>query len=348
MNPSNWTWRGHDSQYEKINEAEDSSSEFGTEQTGFISPKIHQRTFSAAFWIGTALNFVVFLLSITLFVTSFRISPNAAAKVLSQHCTSSRLRILCSWWLTENLAPFLDAVTLKIKDVKVNGTLFPPEKPSFSRAEPGMPDAEAIWERFEPSGFFPITRDELVRIGKDPEVSVKFPNEVYGFGEEAYVASFDTLHKIHCLNELRKSTFWNYPDMQQYFSGSDHDLSYRNQSHTKKWWIHLRHCVDLVAQDLICHADADLVTYTWRDMQPQPYPDMSINKKCRDLNQLMDYNDANKVDIKLYSKVQKYRPELDTKLLPHEKQWYLQNGFQDSTLFPNGEGFDEYWKDHEE
>lgn len=201
----------------------------------------------------------------------------------------------------------------------------------------------------------PVTREQLIKMGKDPSTAVKFPDSIFGLGDDAYIGSLDVQHKVHCLNELRKSAFARYPtlDEHHYFSGTDHDLSYRNRTHSKLWWLHLRHCVDILAQDLICHADSELMTYTWRDNDGAgpvsgwdgliPFPDMSINRKCRDWDQLIKWQDERKVDIDLYVNELRYDPNGDTKLVPNERQHYEKYGFEDSVLFPNGEGFEEYF-----
>lgn len=89
---------------------------------------------------------------------------------------------------------------------------------------------------------FPLSKDDVIALGKDPKEVALYPDEVFGLGEDAYIGSLDSLHKMHCLNELRKMTFENY--------GNKTDAE-----HGRLWWVHLRHCVDMLAQDLLCYAD---------------------------------------------------------------------------------------------
>ena len=111
-------------------------------------------------------------------------------------------------------------------------------------------EAEKVWETFEKFDTFPITYDDIIALGKDPDTAVRYPNENFGLGEEAYVASLDVQHKIHCLNELRKMTFADY-----------NKSAPKKKVHGQLWWIYLRHCVDMLTQDILYHTDADIVIY---------------------------------------------------------------------------------------
>ena len=127
----------------------------------------------------------------------------------------------------------IESKTISFQHVQLNGTLWPSENPSWSRKEIGDPEAEAVWETFELIDTFPITRDDVIALGKDPETVVRYPDENFGLGAEAYVAALDIQHKIHCLNELRKMAFIDYGKTTP--SG---------KAHGQLWWIHLRHCLE--------------------------------------------------------------------------------------------------------
>jgi hypothetical protein len=167
-----------------------------------------------------------------------------------------------------------------------------------------------MWESFEEMPTFPITREEILALGKDPETSARFPDGEFGLGDEAYIASLDVLHKIHCLNELRKMTFADY--------GEDTPTK---KGHGRLWWVHLRHCVDMLTQDTICHADADLITYRWVDTQDKPFPDFSINRQCRSLDAVLEYRDEHMVDMEQYVSMEK--PESGVTTVPMEPGYYV-------------------------
>ena len=179
----------------------------------------------------------------------------------------------------------------------------------WSRKEIGDPEAEKVWETFEKLDTFPITYDDIIALGKDPDTAVRYPNENFGLGEEAYVASLDIQHKIHCLNELRKMTFADY-----------NKSAPKKKAHGQLWWIHLRHCVDMLTQDILCHADADIFTYRWMDTQPNPFPDFSINRQCRDLDDVLQYRDNHKVEIEKYKAMKK--PKSGVTQVAAEPEYY--------------------------
>ena len=104
----------------------------------------------------------------------------------------------------------IESETISFHHVQLNGTIWPAENPSWSRKEIGDPEAEAIWETFEQISPFFITRDDVIALGKDLETVARYPDEDFGLGEEAYIAALDIQHKIHCLNELRKTAFSDY------------------------------------------------------------------------------------------------------------------------------------------
>ena len=214
---------------------------------------------------------------------------------------------------------------IKYHDVQLNGTFWPPANPSFSRLEPG-PEADAAWQKLESKStdVFPISRQDVINLGKDPETVARFPDEDWGMGSDAYVASLDTLHKMHCLNEVRKMAFEDY--------GEENPTK---KQHGELWWIHLRHCVDMLAQDIMCHADADVLTYNWMDTQSHPFPDFSINRKCRDFGALLAWHQERKVDMERYYRIQ---PERE-RLVQAEDEYYEKFGFEGSELFPGGKGW---------
>ncbi|KAL8712175.1 MAG: hypothetical protein Q9220_003609 [cf. Caloplaca sp. 1 TL-2023] len=209
----------------------------------------------------------------------------------------------------------------------MNGTLFPPANPSFSRLEPG-PATDDLWEPFEPSDVFPITKADVIGLGKDPNLVARFPDEIFGLGDDAYMAAFDSLHKTHCLNELRKMTFEGYGDAKP-----------RKRRHGRLWWFHLRHCVDMLMQDQLCHADADIITFNWVDTQSHPWADMSINRKCRDWTQMIQWGTDRFVPLDKVKSYTKITAGDDISVLPFEWGYYAQYGFDGSEMFPNGTGY---------
>ena len=55
--------------------------------------------------------------------------------------------------------------------------------------------------------MFATTREDVIALGKHPEITTRFPDGTSGADFGAYVASLDVLHKLHCLNGVRKMNF---------------------------------------------------------------------------------------------------------------------------------------------
>lgn len=90
-------------------------------------------------------------------------------------------------------------------------------------------------------------------------------------------------------------------------------------------------------QDQLCHADADVIVYNWVDTQQYPWPDMSINRKCRSWDQMLEWGQDRYLDL---GKLRGLTKPKGAKQLPFERGYYQWFGFEGSDLYPNGTGYD--------
>ena len=116
-----------------------------------------------------------------------------------------------------------------------------------------------------------VSSADLIKLGKDPSVSVKIPEE-YGIGDDAYAIETDMLHKIHCLNRIRKDVYFDY-----YWG---HVYPDRNTTELHQW--HTNHCIYILLQALMCDASTDIIPLVWRQVNDRPAQDFNINRKCGD------------------------------------------------------------------
>lgn len=250
--------RDSDSDIEKTlleNTSAETSSRGSLETGEIYTPRHSSNSRYARFpqgWLFlTAINLLMLVASLLNWKGIWRgLERNPCLKETSYYCMS---RVPYSKRQLTLLAPILDAQDIALHEVRMNGTLFPPTDPSWSRLPFGDPVGEAMWESFERVPPFPITREQVVALGKDPETVARLEDDYWGMGDDMYIASLDIQHKVHCLNELRKMAFADFGDDAP-----------KKKTHGQLWWIHLRHCTDMLAQDMLCHADADLVTYNVR------------------------------------------------------------------------------------
>ncbi|PLB53338.1 hypothetical protein P170DRAFT_351640, partial [Aspergillus steynii IBT 23096] len=166
----------------------------------------------------------------------------------------------------------------------INGTLLSPPNPSVARQEPSE-ENDAEWLKYNLTPLFGLTRDEIIKLGKDPEAAARYDREHYGLDEDIYVGKLDVSHQIHCLDSIRQKAFADYPG---YHPEHSHHRK-REWNETTKGWIHLGHCVDMLLQFLLCNSDPTVLAFTYVEGQQAPWPDFKINRQCRDFNSLVEW-----------------------------------------------------------
>ncbi|KAI4196530.1 MAG: hypothetical protein LQ350_006513 [Teloschistes chrysophthalmus] len=155
-----------------------------------------------------------------------------------------------------------------------------------------------------------VSEEEVLRAGKTTE-AIRIP-ERFGGG---FLASVEVQHHLHCVvsslyffffcftdrpctpsilffnhsnevhqlnltptqNFLRKSLF----SPAYYHPPSPHaSLEFTDPPSTIA--THQAHCVEMLRQFVMCHADVGIITHRWVEGHPRPYPDFNTWHKCRD------------------------------------------------------------------
>ncbi|KAI1105459.1 hypothetical protein F4804DRAFT_128701 [Jackrogersella minutella] len=248
-------------------------------------PKRHHLWTSAAILL-TITNIVLFVISLTLFSASRSRNTQLNAE-LRQASTYS---------------PVFDRVDLEMKPRVVQGTLFPAKEGASIARELPNPTADELWDEWELSRFYPLTRDDILRMGKDPSTVTKLEDAEWGMGDDAYVGAFDVYHQIHCLNTLRHNAYRSY-----------YHLKARNHSVMGLPEIHINHCVDILLQALQCSGNMNMMTYHWVAGQDYPQPDMSINRQCINFDKLTAFRKENGLDLDKYVDIMKKSLHPDVK-----------------------------------
>jgi hypothetical protein len=75
----------------------------------------------------------------------------------------------------------------------INGTLFAIEEKSIAREEPN-PENDAAWHQYEKVLTHVVTREEIIRLGKDPDTVARFDNDYWNLGDDAYMVQLDVMH----------------------------------------------------------------------------------------------------------------------------------------------------------
>lgn len=70
---------------------------------------------------------------------------------------------------------------------------------------PPSKEVDDAWHSLYTNSILLLTESEIRQMGKNPEEHVHLPeNEDFGYRERRWLAKFDHIHLIHCLNMVRK------------------------------------------------------------------------------------------------------------------------------------------------
>jgi Mycotoxin biosynthesis protein UstYa len=183
------------------------------------------------------------------------------------------------------IAPLFDEIDLLPRMLKFNGMIH--DNSSVFRGDPS-PEVDRAWDLVSAEGreIILVPATAVLQSNMDPSVSVKAP-PAWDYGDNAYIAQVDVFHQIHCLNELRKEIDFDYYYRDKYPGGI------APKEH--KW--HKKHCLHILLQNLMCHADVDSITHKWihytgvsgENGRPfvEPIADFNVVKQCRNFNGLL-------------------------------------------------------------
>lgn len=244
-------------------------------------------------------NLIFFLLS--MFILLFSIIhvknitqnvDNSLLKKTSSYCTSSsslppRTELTLP-------APILDKIPISLRETRTHGNFFADDPPSLFQLPPS-PEVDAAWDRISDTHAVVLSREEILAMGRDPAEQWRFPEE-YGYGDEAYMGLLDVFHHLHCLNALRQAAHPEYYFNKTQTHHSHHERSEPGQVHFTRGG-HDLHCQYILLQFILCHADVGLVTFNKVEGVKGPMADFSIDHKCRDFGQIMDWKLQNQVNV---------------------------------------------------
>ena len=81
-------------------------------------------------------------------------------------------------------SPMLDRFDFTPTTNKINGTLYPSrDGGSIARHQPNPAD-DAIWEEWELTRVYPVTRSELIKMGTDPSTVSKLEDSLWGLDDD--------------------------------------------------------------------------------------------------------------------------------------------------------------------
>lgn len=171
------------------------------------------------------------------------------------------------------------------------GHLATADAPDHIYRQPQSVEVHDAWVNLTDTAIFPITRNEVIRLGKDPDYAVKAPEE-WGWPKDSYLASLEVFHHLHCLDVLRRNLLHHYHVYWGVRFGFSPNLV---------WTWHLTHCLDILRQHLMCNADTAMFIYSYVEGQTEPQGDFTVQKKCINFDQIHEWNYKKRQDNLLHS-----------------------------------------------
>lgn len=111
------------------------------------------------------------------------------------------------------------------------------------------------------------------RMGRNPIEHSHIPmDEDFGYGDKRYLAKFDHIHAIHCLNRIRR---WVHSD--HYFP-RDKPKTIGLVYVDHRGLVYVDHCIRSVLENLRCHVDYGLFTYKWFEGEDAPMADFQVDR----------------------------------------------------------------------
>ncbi|TVY24103.1 hypothetical protein LHYA1_G007966 [Lachnellula hyalina] len=188
----------------------------------------------------------------------------------------------------------------------VQGALFNEDDILF-RQDPS-PEVDDAWKTLTDIGVVIITGEEVAKLDKDPKETVKVPPS-WGHGDDAHLAQPDGQHALHCLNALRR-----YAYREEYFPTQTKCPSNATSKIALQPYhqAHLSHCLHILLQTLTCDFSTDMITHKWMATQKFPFPDFSINKKCKDHSKLLEWQTREKISVEMWVEISERGPSKET------------------------------------
>ncbi|KAJ4294437.1 hypothetical protein N0V90_008127 [Kalmusia sp. IMI 367209] len=278
------SWFARSQRYEKIAPGE--SSEDVSQQSRILpfAAQIHRNA-------ATHIN-LLFLVANIIFL--------AATLWTAQHINSANSLLK----RTNTYTPLLHQYDFSFQRVKNNASLF--NNPYSIYKDDPSPAVDDAWDAIADTPVLAISKDDVLKMGKDPEYVVGVPEEFgkaripdhciddkltmrsEGYGPNKYFAVNDGQHLIHCLNEVRKFAYYDYYYLPAYGNASNLPRLVA---------AHRSHCVGVLLDALTCQPSLNMVVWEWMEGMREPWPDFNVWRKCQDYGLFYEWQKGAQVEI---------------------------------------------------
>ncbi|KAI0022069.1 hypothetical protein F4780DRAFT_735450 [Xylariomycetidae sp. FL0641] len=134
-------------------------------------------------------------------------------------------------------------------------------------------DVDERWEYISRVGDTMISRDEMLDLGLNPDISLAITDPE---GKPGYRVAIEVFHQLHCLNLLRQHVYKDhYAPMGGDTAAPHKDLE-----------GHLDHCIDALRQFVMCQGDVGVFSFNYPFNDGDPWPDYSTPHTCRNFESI--------------------------------------------------------------
>ncbi|KXS98081.1 hypothetical protein AC578_1474 [Pseudocercospora eumusae] len=128
------------------------------------------------------------------------------------------------------------------------------------------------------ANFITVPVSEGPTHGLDVHRHVILPHKING--EDHFIATFEVVHQLHCLDMLRQNLWWNRDWYKEHHESDAPETM-------KK--IHINHCLDMLRHRLMCTADRGFVAWTWASAPHGMVVDFERPHRCRNPKPILDW-----------------------------------------------------------
>ncbi|KAI0886730.1 uncharacterized protein GGS22DRAFT_199093 [Annulohypoxylon maeteangense] len=142
---------------------------------------------------------------------------------------------------------------------------------------PPSPEVDMAWKELLQYSNIRVSGEDLRKVNK---TSIPMPGE-----NDSYWVELSVVHELHCIKRLRQYWFNDYyfPNITE----EEHRLN----------WLHNDHCLEILRQSVMCHADVSMITMAWTSTSVFPAADFQNVHECTNWDILYEWQKERSVDL---------------------------------------------------
>ncbi|KAJ4294056.1 hypothetical protein N0V90_007745 [Kalmusia sp. IMI 367209] len=192
-----------------------------------------------------------------------------------------------AWRNANEYSPIVDSIPIPLATQKMKGTLIDYAHDIFR--QPPSREVDAAWDALTAHGFTYVSESAAQKMGWDLSVTAQLPSHLLPETAQGphYSGETDMIHKLHCLDMIRKDVYFDYYWLEMY----------PNRNVSERHRIHSSHCLYIILQALMCDANTDLIPHVYLEDYAWPVPDFEIKRKCGNFEGVKEWQQAHDIPL---------------------------------------------------